>query len=70
MHPSEMKNSALVAAAKAKEDGFIATAEAFLFLAEVCAGEARQLTKQGSQDSLDEERDSPLGRVHPLLVSH
>jgi hypothetical protein len=43
MHPSEMKNCALVAAARAAKDGFTATAEALLLLAEACAAEARQL---------------------------
>lgn len=43
MHPSEMKNSALTAAAKARQDGFKATAEAFLLLAETCAQDALAL---------------------------
>lgn len=43
MHPSELKNQALVAAAMAQRDGFSATAEAFRFLAIACAEEARML---------------------------
>lgn len=43
MHPSEMKNFALTAAAKAQQDGFAATAEALLLLAEACALEALEL---------------------------
>ena len=43
MHPSEMKNQAIVAAAIAERDGFIATAEALMLLATACAAEARDL---------------------------
>jgi hypothetical protein len=43
MHPSELKNQALVAAAMAQRDGFSATAEAFKLLAIACAEEERQL---------------------------
>jgi hypothetical protein len=46
MHPNEMKNSALVAAAKAEQDGFVETAKALLLLAEVCAGDARELARE------------------------
>jgi hypothetical protein len=43
MHPSELKNRALVAAARAELDGFTATAEALMLLASACASEARHL---------------------------
>jgi hypothetical protein len=43
MHPSELKNLALISAAMAQRDGFSATAEAFKLLAFACAEEARQL---------------------------
>lgn len=43
MHPSELKNQALVAAAMAERNGFAATAEAFRLLAISCAEEAREL---------------------------
>ena len=43
MHPSELKNRALVAAARAEMDGFTATAEALMLLASACASEAREL---------------------------
>ncbi len=43
MHPSELKNQALVAAAMAERNGFSATAEAFKHLAMACAEEAREL---------------------------
>lgn len=43
MHPSEMKNQALVAAAQAQREGFTATAEAMLLLAQACVNEARAL---------------------------
>jgi hypothetical protein len=69
MHPSEMKNAALAAAAKAEQDGFTATARAFLQLANVCAGEARELAKPAGQDRQSIERNSPLGRSTLSLVS-
>jgi hypothetical protein len=43
MHPSELRNQALVAAAMAERDGFAATAEAFKLLAIACATEAKDL---------------------------
>lgn len=43
MHPSELKNQALVAAAMAERNGFHATAEAFKLLATACAIDAREL---------------------------
>jgi hypothetical protein len=43
MYPSEMKNRAIVAAATAAQEGFTATAEALLRLAEACAKEARDI---------------------------
>lgn len=43
MHPSELKNQALVAAMMAERDGFTATAEAFKLLATACAAEARDI---------------------------
>ena len=43
MHPSELKNQALVAALRAERDGFTATAEAFKLMATACAVEARDL---------------------------
>lgn len=70
MHPSEMKNAALAAAAKAEQDGFSATARAFLDLADVCAGEARQLAKPEGQDRQSFERKSPPGGIQHSLVSH
>jgi hypothetical protein len=70
MHPSEMKNAALAAAAKAEQDGFIATAKAFLQLADVCAGEALQLAKPVGRDRPSFEQKSPSGRVRLSLVSH
>ena len=43
MHPSELKNHALVAAVVAELDGFTATAEALKSLAIACAAESRDL---------------------------
>lgn len=61
MHPNEMKNSALFAALRAEKDGFTATAEAFRFLAEICAVEARQLMGKSTFTEPSVERYSPSG---------
>jgi hypothetical protein len=50
MHPSELKNQALVAAAVAESEGFAATAEAFKLLATACAAEARDLILSASSN--------------------
>lgn len=80
MHPNEMKNAALTAAAKAEQDGFTATAKAFLQLAEVCVGEAMQIVTLASQDRpIEEQCSSPgvvrgtwlaAGRCGPLVFSY
>lgn len=70
MHPSELKNAALTAAAKAEQDGFTATAMAFLQLADVCALEARQLAKPVGQDRPSFEQKSSSSRMKLSLVSH
>lgn len=48
MHPNELKDQALVAAAMAEHDGFTATAGAFKLMATVCATESRELLKSKS----------------------
>jgi hypothetical protein len=70
MHPSEMKNSALVAAAKARQDGFLATAAALLAIAEVCAEEARQLVEGGSDSDRRSQSGSPTGSGLRFALSH
>lgn len=70
MHLSELKNAALTAAAKAEQDGFTATAMAFLQLADVCAVDTRQLAKSAGQDRPSVEEKSPTGRMKLPLVSH
>lgn len=70
MHPNEMKNSALVAAAKAEQDGFVETAIAFRLLAEVCAGDARKLGGEIVRVRQTAAQGTPSGRVIPSLVSH
>lgn len=57
MHPSELKNQALVAAAMAERDGFTATAEAFKLMATACATEARELLK--GMPPPDRQRSKP-----------
>lgn len=70
MRPSEMKNSALVAAAKAERDGFLATAEALLLLAQDCAWEAREL--EASIDLIEYyDRGGPApGSGSRAMVAH
>jgi hypothetical protein len=70
MHPSEMKNSFLAAAAKAKQDGFSGTAAALLALAEACADEARELSEQPGDDDPGLRRCSTSGRTNLALISH
>lgn len=48
MHPSELKNQALVATAAAEREGFDATAETSKVLALICAEEARGLIAQAT----------------------
>ena len=47
MHPSELKNIALSAAAAAECDGFTGTAEAWAQIASRCAQEASSLASDG-----------------------
>jgi hypothetical protein len=70
MHPSEMKNCALVAAARAERDGFTATAEALKLLASACALEARELENQPEASTGNDRTGSTLGRVVCLEVGH
>ncbi|RYG93481.1 MAG: hypothetical protein EON58_18220 [Alphaproteobacteria bacterium] len=70
MHPSEMKNAALAAAAKAEQDGFRATARAFLHLADVCEEEATQLAKPVGWDRHSFEQKSTPGGMTLSLLSH
>ena len=70
MHPTEMENSALAAAAKAEQDGFVETAKAFRLLAEVCAGDARKLGGELVRRRPNTGRGATSGRVMPSLVSH
>lgn len=63
MHPSELKNQALVAAAKAQLDGFSATAEAFLLLANACAIEAQDLQANFSNTTERNPPSAALARV-------
>jgi hypothetical protein len=48
LHPSELKNIALAAAAVAEREGFTGTAEAWAQIARVCALEAIALVGQAS----------------------
>ena len=70
MHPSEMKNSFLAAAAKAKQDGLSGTSTALLALAEACADEARELLEQADESYPDHGRHSPQGSAFPVFISH
>ena len=68
MHPSELKNQALVAAAKAERDGFAATAEALKALACGCAAEARDLLLSPQRDILQTKDDSAQDRIFFLSM--
>jgi hypothetical protein len=70
MHPSEMKNCALIAAARAERDGFIATAEALFLLAETCADEARDQLMQTSGALGQDRSDSSQDIVRTLGIIH
>jgi hypothetical protein len=70
MHPTEMENSALAAAAKAEQDGFVETAIAFRLLAEVCAGDARKLGAEIVRVRQIAAQRTSSGRVMPSLVPH
>lgn len=70
MHPNELKNQALVAAAQAQLDGFTATAEAFLLLANACAIEAQDIQPNLSKTTERNVRNATLDRVRLLEVIH
>lgn len=70
MHPSEMKHSFLVAASKARMDGFSGTAEALLSLAEACAAEAQELVRPVAVDGWLDRASSLGGRVSIEMLSH
>jgi hypothetical protein len=65
MHPNEMKNRALVAAACAEMDGFIATADALRQVASACAAEATDLAwvfrNSESEDKMEMNRPGFAG---------
>ena len=70
MHPSELKNQALVAAAIAEREGFTATADAFKLLAAACATEAHDLLLTVSGAPTTRLRDSTHGRLRTPEVIH
>ena len=66
MHPSELRNLALVAAAIAERNGFAATAEAFRLLAISCAEEALELLQSPTIEVRQSISLSTRGRLHLL----
>lgn len=70
MHPSEMKNSFLAAAAKAKQDGFAGTAAALLLLAKACSDQAGDLSDLTGEEHPYDHRNSPLSGKLISLISH
>lgn len=68
MHPSELKNQALVAAALAKHEGFTATAEALVLLAKACAAEARYLRSPPIGSTGQRKPETALDRFSLLEV--
>lgn len=70
MHPSELKNQALVAAAMAERDGFAATAEAFKLLAIACATEAKNLLGNHHEAMKQSAQTTTQGRAQFFTVTH
>lgn len=70
MHPSEMKNCALIAAAEAERDGFSGTAAALLLLAQTCIAEAKELEALWSDAYRPTPRSSTQERFHILDIIH
>jgi hypothetical protein len=70
MHPSELKNQALAAAAMAERDGFASTAEAFKLLAIACATEARDLLGSSSEASRRNKQSLAPDQVRNFEFAH
>ncbi len=70
MHPSELKNQALVAAAMAERDGFAATAEAFQLLAIACATEAKDLLANQYEAMTQSAQTATQERAYPFALTH
>lgn len=70
MHPSELKNQALVAASMAERDGFTATAEALKLLAITCATEARDLLTSAARTSGQGVNNSTQDRFRQVTLTH
>jgi hypothetical protein len=70
MHPSEMKDRAFAAAAKAERDGFTATAAALMLLASTCAAEARDLENKRTERPNRSKTRSTFERICTLEVIH
>lgn len=68
MHPSEMKNLALAAAAAAERDGFPGTAESWAEIARSCGAEAVHLEGQGADVILFSTASYSLETVAALLL--
>jgi hypothetical protein len=70
MHPTELKNRALVAAAVAAKEGFTATAEALMQIASACASESLDTEYLPEPSPNNRRTGSTLGRVTRLEVVH
>lgn len=70
MHPSEMKNQALVAAVQAQREGFTATAEAMLLLAQACVNEARELEAEEPKAFTQGQSDAAYARSRIFDLIH
>ena len=70
MHPSELKNQALVASAMAEREGFAATAEAFKLLAIVCATEAKDLLANQFEAMKQSAQTATQERSHFFALTH
>jgi hypothetical protein len=67
MHPTELRNKALVAATIAEQNGFLSTAEAFRQIALSCCFDAYDLKKNRTRRFLP--IDVPLALISPVALA-
>jgi hypothetical protein len=70
MHPTELKNRALVAAAVAEKDGYTATGAALIQIARACASESLDIEYLPEPSPNNWRKGSMLGRVIRLEDIH
>lgn len=70
MHPNEIKNRALLAAAFAEMDGFSATAKALRQFADACSVEAGSVTALFLSPMQIDKKDTAMASIGQLQVAH